>query len=268
MVRTAAPGDATETAKRAATEGWDAILVLGGDGTVHEVANGLIAAGTNDPPAVGVLPIGTGNDFARMTGTRGLNVPRAVTALAAGRVVRIDVGVAWDEVFVNSLGIGLAAEAAFRVNRMQHFGGVAAYLLGVVQTMWSYQPQETTVQAEGLTVTGPLLALEVVNGLTSGGGFRLAPASRPDDGLLDYCLIEPLGKVGMMTKLPKAIRGTHGAEPEVTLGRTTQLTIRSGVPLRAHLDGECRDPGETTMTVTIRPAALRALVAPGSLLPT
>ncbi len=263
VVRTTGPGDGAAVARQAAVEGFANVLVLGGDGTMHEVANGLLTAGTASLPAMGAIPIGTGNDFARIVGTNGMRPPEALEALARGGRSRLDVGRAWDEYFINSLGVGLAAEVAFRVNAMSTLKGVAAYLLAVLQTMGSYQPMEITVTTqEGDSVSGECFALEVGNGATSGGGFRLTPDARPDDGLLDFCLIRPVGIWGVISKLPKAMSGTHVNLPEVTMGRSRELTIASkGRSIRAHFDGEVRDPGKESITISVVPSALPVLMA-------
>ena len=261
VVTTRGPGAATGLARDAAVAGFSIVLVLGGDGTLHEVANGLLGSDAHDLPAIGAIPVGTGNDFARLSGTGGLAPPRAVDALAHARRLVIDVGRAWNEYFINSLGLGLAGEVAYRVNRMKRLGGVSAYLLGVLQTMGSFRPLGIELATpDGTTVVARCLALEVGNGATSGGGFRLTPDARPDDGLLDYCLIRPLGALGILAKLPRAVRGTHVTLPEVTMGRAAQLSITGDRPLRAHFDGEVRSPGPTTITIDAVPAILPVLV--------
>ena len=265
VARTTAPGEAAALAQQAARDRFGTVLVLGGDGTLHETANGLLGAGTESLPAMGAIPIGTGNDFARVVGTYGLDSGRALDALAQGDRALLDVGRAWDEYFINSLGIGLAAEVAFRVNEMSTLKGIAAYLVGVLQTMGNYRPMEITyTTAEGDRGSDSCFALEVGNGATSGGGFRLTPEARPDDGLLDFCLIRPVTTFGLVTKLPKAMTGNHVGLPEVTMGRTSSLTVKSdGRRFRAHFDGEVRDPGKTTITISAIASALPVLVAPG-----
>ena len=268
VARTTDPGSATTIARQGAEAGLDTILVLGGDGTMHEVANGVLQAEVPSPPAVAALPVGTGNDFARLTGTQGLGVAPALAALEPRRRRHIDVGRAWDEYFINSLGVALAGEVAYRVNRMERLGGLSAYLFGVLQTMWSYTPMHLTVTSDHLEVLSEeCLALEVGNGSTSGGGFRLTPDARADDGVLDFCFIRPLGKLELLTKLPRAIRGRHVGLPQVAMGRAARLTIHSrDQPLKAHFDGEYRSPGSRDMTITTIPGALPVLVTARSIL--
>jgi diacylglycerol kinase (ATP) len=268
VARTTEPGSATTIARQGAEAGLETILVLGGDGTVHEVANGILQAEVPSPPAIAALPVGTGNDFARLTGTQGLSVAPALAALEPRRKRHIDVGRAWDEYFVNSLGVALAGEVAYRVNRMERLGGLSAYLLGVLQTMWSYTPMHLTVISDDREVLSEeCLALEVGNGSTSGGGFRLTPDARPDDGMLDFCFIRPLGKLALLTKLPRAIRGRHVGLPQVAMGRSSRLTIRAkDQPLRAHFDGEYRSPGSRDITIVTLPGALPVLVTERSIL--
>ena len=268
VVRTTEPGNGTTIARRAAEAAVETILVLGGDGTMHEVANGILQAEVPSRPAIAALPVGTGNDFARLTGTQGLGLAPALAALEPRRQRYIDVGRAWDEYFINSLGVALAGEVACRVNRMERLGGLSAYLLGVLQTMWSYTPMHLTVVSdEGEVLSEECLALEVGNGSTSGGGFRLNPDARPDDGMLDFCFIRPLGKLDLLTKLPRAIRGRHVGLSQVTMGRSSRLTIRAkDQPLRAHFDGEYRSPGSREITIVTVAKALPVLVTEHSML--
>ena len=268
VARTTEPGSATTIARQGAEAGLETILVLGGDGTMHEVANGILQAEVPSPPAIAALPVGTGNDFARLTGTQGLGVAPALAALEPRRKRHIDVGRAWDEYFINSLGVALAGEVAYRVNRMERLGGLSAYLLGVLRTMWSYTPMHLTVISDDREILSEVcLALEVGNGSTSGGGFRLTPDARPDDGMLDFCFIRPLGKLALLTKLPRAIRGRHVGLPQVAMGRSSRLTIRAkDQPLRAHFDGEYRSPGSRDITIVTLPGALPVLVTERSIL--
>jgi YegS/Rv2252/BmrU family lipid kinase len=268
VARTTEPGSATMIARQGAEAGLETILVLGGDGTMHEVANGILQAEVPSPPAIAALPVGTGNDFARLTGTQGLGVAPALAALEARRKRHIDVGRAWDEYFINSLGVALAGEVAYRVNRMERLGGLSAYLLGVLQTMWSYTPMHLTVISDDREVLAEeCLALEVGNGSTSGGGFRLTPDARADDGMLDFCFIRPVGKLALLTKLPRAIRGRHVGLPQVAIGRSSRLTIRAkDQPLRAHFDGEYRSPGSRDITIVTLPGVLPVLVTERSIL--
>jgi len=257
--RTSAPGEAIELARRGAEEGFDPILVLGGDGTVHEAANGLLAASAK--PSLGVIPIGTGNDFARATGVGGVAPRHAVDRLARATRVLLDVARAWDEFSVNSIGLGLDAEVAFAVSRLGFLSGMPAYGLGLLQTLWRFRPQSMTVTWDGGTLTDSLLAVEVGNGATTGGGFRLTPDASPTDGLLDVCCIRAMSPLAIMRKLPKAITGNHTTLPEVTMARTAALTITGHArPLRAHFDGEGRDRGADRIDISIQPARLPVLM--------
>lgn len=125
----------------------------------------------------------------------------------------------------------------------------------------------TVISDEREILSEECLALEIGNGSTSGGGFRLTPDARPDDGVLDFCFIRPLGKLELLTKLPRAIRGRHVDLPQVAMGRAARLTIRAkDRVLKAHFDGEYRSPGSRDITITTVPGALPVLVTERSIL--
>ena len=130
---TTAPGTAIAQIRRAVETGAERVLVLGGDGTLHEAANGLLQARVADRPPIAILPAGTGNDYAKLAGTIGLRPAEAIARLAAGTVRRFDVGVAWEEYFLNSIGIGFDAEVVRVVNASTHGSGIPAYLAAVAR---------------------------------------------------------------------------------------------------------------------------------------
>ncbi|MBW8773328.1 MAG: diacylglycerol kinase family lipid kinase, partial [Gemmatimonadetes bacterium] len=127
LLATERAGDGVRLGKLAAERGFAQVIVVGGDGTVHEAANGLLAAGVPRLPALTVVPEGTGNDFAKLVGTDGLGAREAVRRLAQGERAHFDVGEAWGEFFVNTLGIGLDAEVATHLREVKHLRGTLAY---------------------------------------------------------------------------------------------------------------------------------------------
>jgi YegS/Rv2252/BmrU family lipid kinase len=253
--RTAAPGDGVRLAAEAAARGVRRVVVVGGDGSVHEAANGLLAAGGTTPPPLGVVPVGTGNDFARAVGTSRLRPAAAIAALAAGREARLDAGRVGDEWFVNSMGIGFDADTARRANRLRRLKGFAAYLVAVAQTLADIRMLRISAAWDGGGHEGEALLIELGNNGSTGGGFRLVPDARCDDGQLDLCLITSRGLRGALAKLPFVLVARHAGRRGVTLARTTFLDVRAEAEeLVAHLDGEIR---------AYRPAALRVDIVPG-----
>jgi len=259
---TTAPGEGLDLARRAGAVGCDRVIALGGDGTVHEAANGILGLPPESRPALGVIPCGTGNDYAKLAGTHGAGVEEAVHRLAGARLVRLDAGRALDEYFINSLGIGFDAEVARRVAGYHRLRGAPAYLAAALATFRSFDPPTLEVESAGVSFREPTLLLEVGIGSVVGGGFRLTPEAKPDDGLFDVCAIRRLGFFGFLGKLPLAMLGRHGGLKEVRMFRTTRLVIRgeTGRPLVCQLDGEVRS-STGPVIVEMIPAALPVLLA-------
>ncbi len=260
-LETTAPGAATVLVRQAVEQGAQRVIVLGGDGTMHEAANGLLQARVAERPPIAILPAGTGNDYAKLAGTGGRRPTDAVQRLAAGSVRRLDVGVAWGEYFLNSVGIGFDAEVARVVNASQHGSGIPAYLMAVARVISHFVPFEVEVKADERTFTDKLLLLEIGIGPCVGGGFRLTPFAEPDDGLFDICAIQQMSIPGILTKLPLAMLGKHTGLRQVRSFRTAALSITSpNGPLHAQFDGELREVS-TTMDIRIEPRALPVLIA-------
>ena len=292
LVETAGPGHATRLAREAA-RGADVVVAVGGDGTLHEVARGV--CGTD--AVLGVLPLGTGNDFAHAVGMPD-ELGEAVRALLAAEPHPVDAGrVRWVEeasararvheaVFTNCLGVGFDALAAREARRYKRLGGRGAYLAAVLQSLWTWrQPAvEVTVSHEETAGAapakawapsreparsapgeaerlhdGPFFLMEIGNGFSVGGGFLLTPEAVVDDGLLDVCLIDRISRPRVLRLLPTTFTGAHMGEPEVTMRRTRRVTIRSAVPLPFHADGEILTAGATALDVAVLPGALRVL---------
>ena len=240
IARTTGPRDAVDIGRRAAEEGIERLIVVGGDGTVHEAANGLLSTGIESLPSLGVVPIGTGNDFARLTGTHALGPGEAVRRLSGGVDKLFDVGLAWGEYFTNSLGLGFDARVASLVPRYRRFWRPLVYPLAVLRAFRSYRPIDAVAEGDDDSYRGGIFSIEVGIGTSTGGGFLLTPGALPDDGVFDVCLIKPVSLLEFVVLTPKAFRGTHTGLRMVKMMQTGSLTVRSSAPILAHLDGEVR----------------------------
>jgi YegS/Rv2252/BmrU family lipid kinase len=261
VLRTNAPGEGVELVRKATEAGASRILVLGGDGTVHEAANGILQAKRERLPPLGIIPVGTGNDYAKLTGTHGKSPLAALAHLLHGRVAMYDVGKAWDEYFLNSIGIGFDAMVASRVNGYRRLRGPVAYVSAALLTFRTYRPFTATVRYGEESFTEPLLLLEAGIGAVVGGGFRLTPHAVADDGLFDVCALRGVGVLGFLTKLPLAMLGWHTGLAGVRMFRTTEITVEGkDGPLIAQLDGEVRSAG-ARIQITIHPGRLPILMA-------
>ena len=221
LVETAAPGHAVELARATAEAGVDRVLAAGGDGTTHEVANGLLQAPSAPDgatgPALGTLPIGTGNDFAKLLNVFRLQPEAAAQRMAGADVRLFDVGRVLGEHFDNSLGIGFDAEVARQANQTRRLKGLAVYVVAVYKSFASFRAPTLAVTSTAHTETGPMMMLECSIGRSAGGGFYLTPDADPSDGLLDVCLIRKVGLVKFLRHVPKVLSGRHVGLPEVTM---------------------------------------------------
>ncbi len=261
QVDTTGPNEAVALVRQAVEAGASRIVTLGGDGTIHEAANGLLTARVDQRPPITVIAAGTGNDLAKLCGTLGLTPAAAIERLAGGSIRRLDVGEAWGEFFLNSVGVGFDAEVAERLKLLKHGRGLAAYLLTVLRTLNDRQPFDAEVEAGSHSFSDRLLLLEVGNGPVVGGGFRITPLAQPDDGLFDVCAIQDMPIPLILSRLPLVMLGRHLGLRQVRHFQCDRLTIRSRTgELMAQMDGEVRRRNEP-LEVRLIPAALPILVA-------
>ena len=267
LVLTTGPGHAVGLAREAAGRGVERLIVAGGDGAIHEAVNGLMAAPLADVGAtrcaLGVIPLGTGNDFAKLVGV--YQLPPEVAALRVMRAGtdRFDLGKAGGEYFDNIMGVGFDAEVVRHANRIRRLRGVAVYLAAIYRTFMTFRAPRLEVTSREHSETGQLMMLGACIGVCGGGAFYLAPQADPRDGLLDVCLIRKVGLATFLRSVPKVMKGTHTTLDEVSLFRTQAVTIRSpiGRPLLLQLDGELRESGKAEVEVSVEPKRLRVLVA-------
>lgn len=270
LVTTTHAGHAAMLAEHGIGEA-DAVLAIGGDGTVQEVACGLLAART--PVPMGVIPLGTGNDFVKMLGMP-KDLRKAVRWLAQASPVPVDVGqVTWEAgaeartwYFMNAVGAGFDAAAALRSTAYKFLPGLMGYLVSVLHTLASWKAPEVVLYTDAEAATaayqGPMLLVTAANGVSSGGGFYLTPRASIHDGLLDVCLIEAVSSVRAVRMIPSVLRGTHLDAPEVHLFRTPYLRLVSGSGLPLHADGEILCAGAQVLTARILPQRLPVLMPP------
>ncbi|HYU28908.1 MAG TPA: diacylglycerol kinase family protein [Gemmatimonadales bacterium] len=260
VARTEGPGHGQELAAQAVRQGARHVVAVGGDGTVHEVANGLLRSAAD--AALGVVPVGSGNDFAKLVGVYGHDPVRAVARLVTAGSRRFDAGRVLGEWFVNSVGFGFGPAVVQRRNRMPHLRGFLSYLVPIVQTFFRFEPPVFDVAAPGFRERGYMMMIEVCNGTTAGGSYRFAPDADPADGKMDVCLIRRVSLPRFLLALPRVMRGTHVTMREVAVIKTAKLVVRSPEqPLVVHVDGELREPGVNECTVELERGRLNVLVA-------
>lgn len=268
LVLTKRPGHAVELARQASDEGYDLVVAAGGDGTVHEVVNGLIRGDKADT-VLGVLPIGSGNDFAFGLGIPLDDLTGAVARLFQGSPRLVDVARIEDEngryqIFDNNFGLGFDAIVVIRTEAINRIHGFLMYLTAVLQTIaLYYQTPHVDVWFDDEKVSQKTLFLALGVGPRGGGGFFLTPDAVSNDDLIDSCLVNPIGRLTMLGMLGQAIKGTHIHSKHVTMRKNKRIRIQSDMPMPIHIDGEVfAYPKDNIRQVTITsiPAALKVMV--------
>jgi diacylglycerol kinase (ATP) len=254
---TSAPGDGVKLAAEAAALGADLVAAAGGDGTLGEVVNGLAGTGTR----LGVIPLGTGNDFVRTLGLRADDLPGAVHTLFHGTPKPIDLGRCGDRWFLNVAGCGFDAVVAERVNRgFRRLRGTSTYLAALCQSLLAFRPAAFTLTLDGETRTQRAMLCSVANARAYGGGMLIAPDAQLDDGLFDVCLLGEVGTLEFLRAFPRVFRGTHTSHPKVTMLRARHVRVESDPPLPVFVDGEVI--GRTPTEFTLAPRALEVMTPP------
>jgi len=245
----------------AVSAGAKKIMVAGGDGSIHEVVNGILRSGR--PADLGVIPIGTGNDFAKACSIP-VDWEEAATELAvrmrSNTPARpIDAGRMNDRYFANGAGIGfdakvnrIARDIRWRIGDLVY---LAAVFKGIVDGVIT---PRVTMKFSGQTLEGPITFANISNGAWVGGMFHIAPMARNDDGELDLVIAGPVSRLRIMVLLPKLMQGTHIDQPEITHSRITRCEISATAPVPSHLDGEVQ-PLQTEFEIEILKGALSLL---------
>lgn len=251
------PGEATELAKQAIAQGYKRIVAVGGDGTTHEVANGMVGSSA----VLGIIPAGGGNDFPKAVGVP-LGLREAVRTLASGRRRRVDAGLLNNRYFINGLGIGLDGAVSHRYQQMKRLRGVLGYMYGAVYEAFAFQGFEVELTAPGWTYSGSVLLTGASNGRSQGGNFKLAPHAKVDDGLLDIHVIRDMPPLKRLIHIPKVLQGKHLELKEVQIRRAPWVEIVSDTPLLAHMDGEPFKLERGAHRIEVVPGAMEVIYQP------
>ncbi|NNE36343.1 MAG: diacylglycerol kinase family lipid kinase [Rhodothermales bacterium] len=264
---TASRGDGEHLAA-AAAETNELVVAVGGDGTVNEVARGLI--GASSAAHLAVVPLGSGNDFAKVLGMpRG---PRAaVRSILESNPYRVDLGRVVAErdndrheaFFINAVGVGFDALVASKAQSSTKARGVSGYLYLALRTLLQWRYPDIEVDCEGTRFrAGPTLLATAANGTCSGGGFYLTPDASPTDGQLDVCVVGRPSPVGLLTLVPALLRGKHLEHSAVFARQASVVSIRSDFGLFVHVDGEVVTNNAHRVGIEAIPSAL-SVRAPG-----
>ena len=256
LALTKAPGDATRLAGEAARAGR-AVVVVGGDGAIHEAAGGMIAAGARVP--FGVVPAGSGNDFALQVARAPLDTTRALDLALTAPVDPVDVGMVNGRCFVNALSVGLDANMAQTAERLKRYrlSGRALYMASALTELLLHYDACPTLSvqyddAEPIQQVFALVAMSL--GPTYGGGFQINPGADPQDGRFDMCMLSKPSLPRALRLLPAVEHGKHVGQPETRILRCQRVVIVAQRRVNAQLDGELTQ-GER-FEVSLLPGAL------------
>lgn len=261
------PTHAVELARQAAEDGYELVISVGGDGTTHEVINGLMQVPEERRPRLGIVPVGTGNDFASNVGLP-THPPEAMRRAFTGQPKRVDLGLIesglrreyWD----NTLGIGFDAIATIHSRGVPVLRGFFVYLIAVIKTiLLNHNPARLQVAADEARWEDDYLMFVFCNGPREGGGFQVAPEAQVDDGWLHYTAITRVSRPMMFRLIPEVMKGTHGRFRQVKLGKVREMQLASDRPLYIHADGEIFAGFGTDvreLTIRVLPAALEVIV--------
>ena len=254
-------GDLENQVSEVVRSGTTQLIVAGGDGSVHEAVNGIMAAG--GAGALGVIPVGTGNDFAKAAG-----IPldwEAATTLLARRIAdgahprSIDLGRMNDRWFANGAGIGLDAKVTQIARSYRWPIGDFVYLAAIFQAMLDgIATPEILIESDELQWDGPLTLANVSNGPWVGGMFHITPMAKNDDGVLELLIAAPVTRTRILQLLPKLMRGTHMKEAEIVHAGVRRVKVSASAAVPSHLDGEVQ-PLQTDFEIEILPDGLRLL---------
>jgi len=294
LVETNAPGHAEELARQASLAGSTVVAAAGGDGTIHEVINGLVLAAQEQGAAtagrLAIFPCGTGNDFAASLrlATDPVTVATGIrTAGETGVCRAVDIGVAIVEsvgqrgsdaearketryFFNNNLGIGLEAQVVINAQKMPLLSGVLLYVAAALRTIVGYRAFPIEVEWSEVDPAGAnvrrtfadeAMLVTLGNGWRSGGGFRLTPDAVLDDGLLEIGIAGKVGLLRLLGLLAKALNGKHVNDPAVTMARSDSIQIRwvNDQSFAVHTDGEVLSYAATGITVSMLPQYLEVI---------
>ena len=264
------PFEAMRLAEGAAGR-YATVIAVGGDGTVHEAVNGLMRVPAAARPVLGVVPVGSGDDYAKMLPPLSPGAPRphwraAVEAIARGQTREHDVGVIRDgengeRWFANGMDVGFGAHVARNIAQVPHWlTGLGVYLAAIAQTMLRYPTLELRLQFDDEAPFAHRSTLvAIMNGRCFGGSFWACPEARADDGLLDVLLADVVSRAQILRLVPKLMRGTHVTEPVLRMLRARRLVIESDHPLVVEADGELPPIRSRRLQIEVVPRVLRVM---------
>jgi diacylglycerol kinase (ATP) len=261
------PGHATELARQAGETGCNLVVAMGGDGTVHEVINGLMQLTQVKRPSLGIVPLGSGNDFAHILGIPEHPVEALRSCLSGAPhtidMGRVESGDGRQEYFNNTIGIGFDAVVTIRTRKITAIHGFMMYFMATMQTiLMNFSPMTLHVETDQESWDQETIMMTLGNGPREGGGFLVTPEAKLDDGLLNYVTIRKISRLTMLRLVPEVMKGTQARFNQVRMGTCRKMALTSLQPLYVHCDGEIFSgfgSDVRKLSIEILPGALRYL---------
>lgn len=230
---TSSASDLTRVAAESSRAGFDRVVVCGGDGSVHFALREFdLERGT-----LAVVPLGSGDDFARVTG-----IPRhidgACEAILSGRTREVDVATANGTRFIGVAGLGFDSAVAAFANEVQVMRGSAVYVYAILRVLPRFTPHPVRITIDGASRSDTIMFMAIGNSRQYGGGIRIVPAAEIDDGILDYCIVHRTSRFQLLKTLPRAYTGAHVTSPFVETGRGRSFRVECDSVLEIYADGE------------------------------
>lgn len=259
VIYTTKPGDAEVMASAAVEEGNVGVLACGGDGTFHEVINGVMSRPEGRELTVGVAPSGRCNDFAAALG-----IPKSATGIRdlilSGRTRPVDLGVVGRRYFatVATLGFDSTVSQYVADGRVPGFlRGTPSYLYAIFVQLFRYKDVQVRLEGGDFRFSGRTFLAATANTRQYGGNMRIAPDALPDDGMLDICLVKSVSRCDVVMILPRVFKGGHTAHPSVSIHKVKNLKIETEIPMPIWADGE--RVSETPAEISLAPGVLKML---------
>ncbi|MGB2954554.1 MAG: diacylglycerol kinase family protein [Anaerolineales bacterium] len=262
------PTHAIELTRKAVEDGYDLIIAGGGDGTVHEVVNALMSFPEERRPALGVVPLGSGNDFSYSIGMEP-EPWKALRQIFNGQEKRVDIGEIEDdsgrtEYFDNTIGIGFDAIVTIHSHKMPFLRGYPMYIAAVLKTIFfNHHPIGMNITIDDQPVwEDRILMLTLCNGIREGGGFMIYPPAELADGMFNFVAVQEVSRLILLRLVPAFMQGSHLTHPKIVSGDFNKISIQADQPLFIHLDGEVFSGFSSdvkNVKVKLHPKAIRVI---------
>lgn len=263
---TTAPGDAIKIARESDA---NILIAAGGDGTVNEVVNGILTQKElKYEKILGVIPIGSGNDFAKMLNLRAMNIKLAIEVARRGKTINSDAGIIeykthdgieMKRYFINGVGIGFDATVAAESQKIRYLRGLPLYLLSLFKTLSRYRAPQVELSINGKTFCERIYLIAIGNGTSAGGGFLLTPYASITDGVFDVCVVKNVSIPRVIQVFPSVLKGRHLRYPEVSMFKAEEISVSSEDELTVHADGEILGRKIKNLKVSVLPSSVKVI---------